>query len=247
MDMNFELQDLTGKVVVITGATSGIGKETAKAMVQNGAKVILNSRSEENLRQIQNELGAKSVGYVAGDCSNPEVSKAVAAEALGLFGTIDIVIPNAGIGLYGSIFDWSDDEVNAMMRTNFEGTVHLIRSCAKVMVEKGAGDIIIVCSVAGFYGAGKEAIYAGTKHAQVGLAAGLDHELREKGIRVSLIAPSGVSTNFAFGTGRTPGAPRLDMYLKPEEVAIQIVHIARQPASVRIPLTTIISKEQQSN
>ena len=115
MDMNFELQDLTGKVVVITGATSGIGKETAKAMVQNGAKVILNSRSEESLRQIQNELGAKSVGYVAGDCSKPEVSKEIAAKALGLFGTIDIVIPNAGIGLYGSIFDWSDDEVNAMM------------------------------------------------------------------------------------------------------------------------------------
>ncbi len=245
--MNFELQSLSGKVVVISGATSGIGKETARLMVQNGAKVVLNARGSEKLQALQDELGADSVKYVAGDCSLPEVSRAVADEALKAFGTIDIVIPNAGVGLYGSIFDWSDDEVNNMMRTNFEGTVHFIRACAKVMVEKGVGDIIIVCSVAGFYGAAKEAIYAGTKHAQVGLAAGLDHELREKGVRVSLIAPSGVSTNFAFGTGRTPGAPRLDMYLKPQDVAMQIVHIARQPASVRMPLTTVISMEQQSN
>jgi len=245
--MNFELQDLTGKVVVLSGATSGIGKETARLMVQHGARVILNSRSSEKLQELQKELGEESVGFVVGDCSNPETTRAIASEALRLFGTIDIVIPNAGVGLYGSIFDWSDDEVNNMMRTNFEGTVHLIRSCAKVMVEKGAGDIIIVCSVAGFYGAGKEAIYAGTKHAQVGLAAGLDHELREKGIRVSLIAPSGVSTSFAFGTGRTSGAPRLDMYLKPIDVANQIVYIARQPASVRLPLTMTISMDQQSN
>ena len=245
--MSYENQNLNGKVVVISGATSGIGRATAIAMVEQGAFVVLNSRDENSLKSLVTELKDGSSAYVAGDCSDPAVCKKIAAVALNKFSTIDIVIPNAGVGLYGSIFDWSDEEVNQMMRTNFEGTVHLIRATAKVMVEKRCGDIIIVCSVAGFYGAAKEAIYAGTKHAQVGLASGLDHELREKGVRVCLVAPAGVSTNFAFGTGRTPGSPRLNMYLKPDEVAAQIIHIARQPRSIRTPLTTMWSMEQQSN
>jgi 3-oxoacyl-[acyl-carrier protein] reductase len=244
--MTYELQNLTGKVVVISGATSGIGRETARAMVKCGAKVVLNARGEDALKELVAELKSENATYIAGDCSDPEICRKTAAIAIEKFGTVDILVPNAGVGLYGSIFDWSDDEVNNMMRTNFEGTVHFVRACAKPMVDKGAGDIIIVSSVAGFYGAGKEAIYAGTKHAQVGFADGLDHELREKGIRVSVVAPAGVSTNFAFGTGREPNSPRLDLYLKPEEVAEQIVHIARQPRSMRTKITTMWSSQQQS-
>jgi 3-oxoacyl-[acyl-carrier protein] reductase len=244
--MTYELQDLKGKVVVISGATSGIGLETARAMVSQGAKVVLNARKEEALKSLVAELKESNAAYVAGDCSDPAICRKVAAMAIKKFLTIDIVVPNAGIGLYGSILDWSDEEVNNMMRTNFEGTVHLVRASTKTLVDKGAGDIIIVASVAGFYGAGKEAIYAGTKHAQVGFADGLDHELREKGIRVSVVAPAGVSTNFAFGTGREPNSPRLDLYLKPEEVAEQIVHIARQPRSMRTKITTMWSMDQQS-
>jgi 3-oxoacyl-[acyl-carrier protein] reductase len=216
-------------------------------MVAQGAQVVLNARKENDLKALCKELTDTCAIYVAGDCSDPEVSRRIAAAAVEKFGTIDILVPNAGVGLYGSIFDWSDDEINSMIRTNFEGTVHLVRGCAKTLVEKGAGDIIIVCSVAGYYGAAKEAVYAGTKHAQVGLAAGLDRELREKGIRVSLVAPAGVSTNFAMGTGRTPGMPRLDIYLKPEEVASQIIYIARQPRSVRTTLMTLWSMDQQSS
>jgi 3-oxoacyl-[acyl-carrier protein] reductase len=245
--MSYELQDLSGKVVVITGATSGIGRETARGMVAQGAKVVLNARKENDLQSLCAELTDNCATYVAGDCSDPEVSRKIATAAREKFGTIDILVPNAGVGLYGSIFDWSDDEINNMIRTNFEGTVHLVRGCARTMVDKGAGDIIIVCSVAGYYGAAKEAVYAGTKHAQVGLAAWLDRELREKGIRVSLVAPAGVSTNFAMGTGRTPGMPRLDVYLKPEEVAAQIIYIARQPRSVRTTLMTFWSMDQQSS
>jgi 3-oxoacyl-[acyl-carrier protein] reductase len=244
--MTYELQDLKGKVVVITGATSGIGLETARAMVSQGAKVVLNARKEGALKELVAELKEPNATYVAGDCADPAVCRKIAAKAIEVFSTIDIVVPNAGIGLYGSILDWSDEEVNNMMRTNFEGTVHLVRACTKTLVDKGVGEIIIVASVAGFYGAGKEAIYAGTKHAQVGFADGLDHELREKGIRVSVVAPAGVSTNFAFGTGREANSPKLDSYLRPEEVAEQIVYIARQPRSMRTKVTTLWSMNQQS-
>lgn len=245
--MAHELQSLAGKVVVISGATSGIGLTTATQMVDEGAKVVLNARDGEKLARLQKELGAANAVYVAGDISSPTVAKEIAAKAISAFSTIDIVIPCAGIGFYGSILDWSDEEIDRMIRTNFDGTVHLVRATVPTLIAKTDGDIIIVSSVAGFYGAAKEAVYAGTKHAQVGLAAGLDHELREKGIRVAVVAPSGVSTNFAFGTGRSPDSPRLALYLKPEDVAAQIVYLAKQPKSMRTTLISMISMDQQSS
>ena len=245
--MSYELQSLKGKVVLISGATSGVGRATAIQMVNEGAKVVLNSRNDQELSELVQQLGESNATHFAGDIGLPATSKELANKAIEKFQKIDIVIPGAGIGFYGSILDWSDDEINQMIRTNFDGTVHLIRASVPTLVAQGKGDIIIVSSVAGFYGAAKEAVYAGTKHAQVGLAAGLDHELREKGVRVSLIAPSGISTNFAFGTGRSPDSPRLALYLKPEDVAAQIVYLAKQPASMRTTLISMISMEQQSN
>jgi NADP-dependent 3-hydroxy acid dehydrogenase YdfG len=245
--MSYELGDLIGKVFVITGATSGVGQATAIELVAQGAKVALNARDNTKLSALVSKLGSANAIGVAGDCSKPEVCRSLAKAAIGTFGTIDGVIPNAGVGLYGSILDYTDEEVNQMMRTNFEGTVHLVRACVPTMIDKAIGDIVIVSSVAGFYGAGKEAIYAGTKHAQVGLANGLDHELREKGIRVALICPAGISTNFAFGSGRNPNMPKLATYLRPEEVAHQIIHVLRQPKSMRTFIWTMWSMQQESN
>jgi 3-oxoacyl-[acyl-carrier protein] reductase len=114
------------------------------------------------------------------------------------------------------------------------------------MLNKSEGDVIIVSSVAGFRSGADEAIYAGTKHAQVGLAGGLDRELREKGVRVALVCPAGTETEFAIGAGRTEGDPALSDYLRPEDVAYQIVTILRQPRSVRTHIWTLWSMNQQS-
>lgn len=245
--MVYELQDISGKIAVITGATSGVGQAIARQMCNQGVKVVLNARGEKKLVELRNELGEQNATFVAGDCSEPRVCRAITSQALSTFGSIDIIIPNAGVGFYGSVFDWDDDQINTMIRTNFEGNVHIVRACAPTLVGKGAGDIIIIASVAGYYGAAKEAVYAGTKHAQVGFAAGLDKELREKGVRVALVAPAGVATNFAMGTGRTPGMERLNIYLRPEEVAAQVVYLARQPASMRTTSISIWSSQQQSS
>jgi NADP-dependent 3-hydroxy acid dehydrogenase YdfG len=244
--MSYELRDLSGSVVVVTGATAGMGAAAAKELVELGAKVVLNARNEARLQEIVHELGKNRVVYVAGDCSNPEVSRTIAKKAIDTFGTIDAVVANAGIGMYGSVLDHSDAEVNRMMRTNYEGTVHIIRSTVPSMMAKGAGDVVIVSSVAGFRGGGDEAIYAGTKHAQVGFAGGLDRELREKGVRVALVCPAGTDTEFALGTGRTSGDPQLATYLRSEDVAFQIVQILRQPRSVRTHIWTLWSMQQQS-
>jgi 3-oxoacyl-[acyl-carrier protein] reductase len=244
--MSYQLRDLSGEVVVITGATAGMGFATAKALVEQGAKVVLNARNSERLAAVVSELGDENAAYVAGDCSDPEVSRLIAKTAIDTFGKIDAVVPNAGIGMYGSILDYSDDEINRMMRTNFEGTVHIIRACLPSMLDKKQGDIVIVSSVAGFRSGADESIYAGTKHAQVGLAGGLDRELREKGIRVALVCPAGTETEFAIGAGRTAGTPVLASYLRPEDIAFQITTILKQPRSVRTHIWTLWSINQQS-
>ena len=148
--------------------------------------------------------------------------------------------------MYGSVLDYSDDEVNRMMRTNYEGSVHIVRATLPTMLAKKAGDIVMVSSVAGFRGGGDESIYAGTKHAQVGFAGGLDRELREKGVRVALVCPAGTDTQFAIEAGRTAGEPKLASFLRADDVAFQIVQIMRQPRTVRTHIWTLWSMQQQS-
>jgi 3-oxoacyl-[acyl-carrier protein] reductase len=242
----YKLRDLTGEVLIITGATSGIGRQTAYAAVAAGAKVVLNARTKEKLAELVKELGEENATYLAGDCAEADVARSIAATALKKFGKIDAVIPNAGIGMYGSILDYSDEQITSMLRTNIDATIHIIRAALPSMIKATTGDIVITASVAGFHAAANQAIYSGTKHAQVGIAAALDRELREKGIRVALVCPAGVDTEFAMGTGRTPGMEKLATYLRPEDVAQQILYILKQPKTVRTFIWTLWSMNQQS-
>ena len=108
------------------------------------------------------------------------------------------------------------------------------------------GDIVIVGSVAGLRGGADEAVYAATKFAQVGLSGALDREVRAEGIRVSIICPAGVHTEFAIGAGRTAGDPALDNYLRPEDVAHAITTVLQQPRRVRTTQWHIWSMGQGS-
>lgn len=244
--MPAETRDLTGTVVAITGATAGIGAAAARLLVEEGAKVALLGRRTERLDELEAELGAENVVTVAGDVRSIEDNAALVAAALERFGRLDSIVPNAGIGLYGSILDHSDEAVAEMMDTNYAGTVWSVRAAVPTMIAAGGGDVVIVSSVAGLRGGGDEAVYAGTKFAQVGLAGGLDRELREKGIRVTAICPAGVETEFAIGTGRTAGDPSLAAFLRPEDVAYAIVAVLRQPRRVRTTLWAMWSMGQQS-
>jgi NAD(P)-dependent dehydrogenase (short-subunit alcohol dehydrogenase family) len=129
--------------------------------------------------------------------------------------------------------DLTDEQLAAMMDTNVAGTVWPIRAAVPVFRDQGSGDIVIVASVAGLRGAGDEAVYAATKFAQIGLAGGLDRELRAEGIRVTTLCPGGTATEFAMGAGRTPDMPGLDDMLRPEDVAAAVVTVLGQPRSMR--------------
>jgi short-subunit dehydrogenase len=105
---------------------------------------------------------------------------------------------------------------------------------------------VIVSSEAGFRGGADEAVYAGTKFAQVGLGGSLDRELRSEGVRVTLICPAGTSTEFAIGAGREEGSPELDAYLRPDDVAHAVRVVLEQPRSVRTTVWQLWSTQQQS-
>jgi 3-oxoacyl-[acyl-carrier protein] reductase len=239
-------RDLTGTVVAITGATAGIGRAAARQLVAKGAKVALGGRRAERLDELVAELGADNAVGVVMDVRVPADNARLVAAAVEKWGRLDSVVPNAGIGMYGGILDKTDDELAEMMDTNYAGTVWTVRAAVPTLLEAGGGDIVIVSSVAGFRGGEDEAVYAGTKHAQVGLAGSLDRELREKGVRVTLICPAGTATEFAVGAGRVEDDPRFAEWLTADDVAHAIVSTLEQPRSLRTAIWTLWSMGQQS-
>lgn len=226
------MSELDGSVIAITGASSGIGAATARALVGEGARVVLGARRLERLDALVAELGDAARAVQMDVRKSADADKLVTA-ATETFGRLDVLIANAGIGVYGGIMDPTDQEIQDMIDTNVTGTVWPVRAAVPKMLEQGFGDVVIVSSVAGIRGAGDEAVYAATKFAQIGLAGALDRELRDKNIRVTAICPGGVATEFAMGTGRTPDMPGLDKMLRPDDVAAAIVSVLKQPKSMR--------------
>jgi 3-oxoacyl-[acyl-carrier protein] reductase len=238
------VRDLTGQVVAITGASAGIGAASAKALMAQGAKVALGARRVDRLDATVAESGGNAVA-VEMDVRDPEGSRRLVDAALATFGRLDAMVANAGIGAYGGIMDLTDEKLAEMMDINVAGTVWPIRAVVPHFLEQGDGDIVIVSSVAGIRGNGDEAVYAATKFAQVGLAGGLDRELREKNIRVATICPGGTSTEFAMGAGRTTGMPGLDDMMQPENIADAIVTVLQQPKSMRTLIWSMRSIREQ--
>jgi 3-oxoacyl-[acyl-carrier protein] reductase len=240
-------RSLQGTVVAITGASAGIGTAAAYSLVDAGARVAVSARREDRLAKMVSDLGDDKVVPVAGDVRDPAVNDALVAAAVAKWGRLDTMVANAGIGAYGGILDLDDAQLTEMVETNYLGTVWSVRSAVKQFRSQGdGGDLIIVSSVAGFRGGADEAVYAGTKHAQVGLGGSLDRELRAEGIRVTLVCPAGTATEFAIGAGRAEGSPELDAYLRPDDVAHAIRVVLEQPRSVRTTVWQMWSMQQQS-
>lgn len=238
------MPDLDDRVVAVTGASSGIGAATARALAEAGARLALLARRGDRLDALVDEVGADRALAVPGDVRSPADNRRLVDAAVDRFGRLDGIVANAGLGVYGGILDQTEDQVREMVDVNVSGTVWSVRAAVPRLLEAGGGDLVIVASVAGLRGAGDEAVYAATKHAQVGLAGSLDRELRERGVAVSVICPGGVATEFAMGTGRTPDMPGLDDMLRPEDVAAAVVTVLGQPRSMRTLLWSMRSMKE---
>jgi len=239
------METLKDTVAVVTGGSAGIGRATARELLAAGARVVLGARRRDRLEAIEAEFPGQAVA-VEMDVRSPDQCRRLVSTAVERFGRLDSLIANAGIGMYGGILDRTDDELQTMMRTNIEGTVWSARTAVRYFRAAGAGDIVIVASVAGLRGGADEAVYAATKFAQVGFAGALDREVRTDGIRVTAICPAGVETEFALGAGRTEGDPALADYLRPEDVAYAITTVLGQPRRVRTTQWQLWSMGQSS-
>jgi 3-oxoacyl-[acyl-carrier protein] reductase len=227
---------LAGKTALITGASSGIGRATALALSQKGANIVLTARRQKRLEELEaavRQTGGKAISVV-GDAAQEETAKACVAAAIQAFGTLDILINNVGVGNYKNLVDTSAAEYDEMMDANVRSTFLFTRHAAPVMIAQGSGTIIMISSMAGIYGFPGEAVYCATKFAQVGFAQALDKELRPHGIRVGVICPGGVKTEFALGKGRTEKSVAESGMLEPEDVAGAVVLACTQSSNARI-------------
>lgn len=227
---------LQGKVAVITGASRGIGRAAALALAKEGVNVVVTARTHEQLDSLVQEvekLGVKAKA-VAADLSQENDVARLKSEALAAFEQVDILVNNVGVAKYGLLLEHTVEEYDWMMNTNVRSTFLCTHAFLPEMLERKSGSIIIVSSQAGLRGFATETVYCASKFAQVGFAQALDNEVREHNIKVSVIAPGGVHTTFAIGTGRTEGQPGLTEMLDAEDVADAIVFAARQSPKSRI-------------
>ena len=231
-----QLENLKGKAAVVTGASRGIGRASVLALAREGVNIVATARNEEELQSLVAEceqIGVKAVAVPADATQAADVER-LKAEALKAFPQIDILVNNAGVAKYSSLLGLSVEDYDWMMNTNMRSTFLFTRLFIPEMIERKSGAVIIVSSQAGLHGYSTETVYCATKFAQVGFAEALDAEVREYNIKVSVVAPGGVRTTFAFGTGRVEGQPDLAGMLEAEDVADAVVFAAAQPIKSRV-------------
>jgi NADP-dependent 3-hydroxy acid dehydrogenase YdfG len=227
---------LTGKVAIITGASSGIGEAAARILATEGAQLVITARREDRLKNLVNEfkgLGTEAI-YVVGDASEEETAIQTVGAAMKEFGRIDILLNNTGIGNYKDLVNTSVAEYDAMMDTNMRSTFLFTRFVVPHMILQGSGTILLLSSMAGINGYPGQAVYCSTKFAQVGFAQALDKELRTKGIKVGVICPGGVKTEFAIGKGRTQEGVEKSEMLDATDVAAAVLLACTQSPGSRI-------------
>ena len=227
---------LTGKVALITGASAGIGQACARVLAQEGAHLVLTARRQERLDQLKREAektGTEAISVI-GDAREESTAIKTVEAATQAFGQIDILINNTGMGNYKNLIDTSAEEYDDLMDTNVRSTFLFTRHTVPVMLKQKHGTILMISSMAGIYGFAGEAVYCATKFAQVGFAQALDKELRTQGIKVGVICPGGVKTEFALGRGRTQESVSQSNMLDPEDVAGAVLLACTQAPHSRI-------------
>ncbi len=226
---------LKGKVAVVTGASRGIGQATAVTLAQAGAAVVVTSRTEPELAELAariERMGGQALAVPADLTQEADVERLTVA-ALERFSRVDILINNAGVGKYGPLASLSAADYDWMMNTNMRSSFLCTAAFLPGMLERREGWVVFVASVAGLKGLPHETVYCATKFAQVGFAQALDYETREQGVKVSVIAPGGVHTHFAIGTGRTEDDPRFAGMMEAQDVAEAVLFAVTQPEKVR--------------
>lgn len=222
---------LTGKTAVITGASSGIGEAIAKKLVEEGTKVVIAARNEEKLETVRSQMKIPENVLVAKtDMTCKDEAKALAEKAVHHFGPIDIYVNCAGIKGSGAITDGAVDDWNQMIDVNVKSVLYGIHSVLPDMQARGNGHIINISSEAGYEVEASKTIYCATKYAVRAIAAGLEKELQNTGVKVTNVSPGMVDTQLSAKTPFDENRAKL----APEDIADGVIYALTQPDHVNV-------------
>ena len=216
---------LIGAVALVTGGSRGIGRAIALRLAHLGARVAICGRNTQPLAAAEAELkksGSPVYAQIADVSQSSDITSLVEKTAA-VLGPISILVNNAGIGLFGPAHEKTEGDWDRVLNTNLKGVFLVSRAVASLMIQRGAGDIINISSLAGrnaFAGGG---IYCASKWGLQGLSACMAEDLREHGIRVSVICPGSVATEFSPRSSKDPAK-----VLSPEDVAHAVEMIVMQ-------------------
>lgn len=226
--------NLKGKTIVVTGASSGIGRAVALEMARRGANVVLGARRLDRLEKVAVECRALGVEAkaIAADVTRREDCRLLIAEA----GDVDVLVNNAGFAIFDSIAEAKPEELRGMMDTNYFGAVNCIQAVLPQMLARGEGTIVNVASITGIMGFARMGGYCATKFAIIGMTEALRDEVLGRGVRVALVCPGTTETEFFVTAEREkmPGASRLMPAVKPERVASAVCDAAEDGRYRRI-------------
>ena len=206
---------LDDKVALVTGGGRGIGRAVCLALADRGAQVIAAARTEPQLHAVAAEAGGNVIPMTV-DVADADSVRGLFAAIGDWFGRLDVLVNNAGMGIYGPVCDFPVEDFDRVMRVNVRGTFLCCQEAMRIMTPLESGYIINISSVVGFKGYVDQGAYAASKHAVMGLTKTLAAEAQCHGIRVSAILPGGVDTEMA-----TQSRPDLDrsILIRPEDIA----------------------------
>lgn len=220
--------------MVITGASSGIGRAAALELARRGANLVIGARRAELLEEVAREcraLGVECVPVVTDVTSRDHCRELIAAAP-----RIDVLVNNAGFATFDAIESAQPDDLEAMMQTNYFGAVWCTQAALPQMLARGEGTIVNVASIAGLMGYARMGGYCATKFAMIGFSEALRDEVIGRGVRVALVCPGTTDTQFFVKAerGKMPGASRLILAVRPERVARAVADAAEDGKFRRI-------------
>ncbi|MFV8379739.1 3-ketoacyl-ACP reductase [Flavobacterium sp. LB3R33] len=217
------MTDLKNKNALITGAGKGIGKAIALALAKEGVNIILVARTQEEIDSVAAKVRSLRVKAMAitADVADINSVNAAVAKALAEFGTIDILINNAGIAAFGKFLELEPTDWERIIQVNLMGTYYVTRAVLPNMIERQTGDIINISSTAGLSGNALTSAYSASKFAVLGLTESLMQEVRKHNIRVTALTPSTVATDMAKELKLTDGNP--ETVMQAEDMAELII------------------------
>lgn len=235
------MSHLHNKVAIITGASSGIGAASARALVETGAKVVLAARDREGLDAIVAELtaaGGQALGIVC-DVTSPAEMKSLAQAAHAHFGALDILVNNAGLMLFSNWTDLAVDDWEKMINVNIKGYLNAIAAVLPFMLAQKSGQILNMDSVAGHQVGPAAGVYSATKFFVQAMTESMRKELGvQHGIRVNTVSPGVINTGWADKVtdpaGRKAAQELNKIAIAPEDIGRAVVYALDQPANVTV-------------